>query len=153
MTSYPGGRGTPGVDEVVNEGIELEASYAMSSGFYIDANANIVNGEAKLTDGTIADWENTPANSLYLTVGQKFGDELDVSWELVANDAITRNDEGFASFRSHNLRATYIPQSGVLEGTELRASVENVFDADYISSLSTRRAPGRNFIFSIAKTF
>lgn len=147
ITSYTG------VDEIVNEGIELEASYAMANGFYIDANANFAEGEATDVDGLASDWANTPADSLYLTLGQKLGEELDLSWEVMANDQITRNDQSFDGFVAHNLRATYTPQSGLLNGAQLRASMENAFDTDFTSSLSTRPNPGRNVIVSIAKTF
>ena len=53
----------------------------------------------------------------------------------------------------NNLRATYRPQNGVLKGTEIRFGVENVFDKQYQTQLSTRAAAGRNFKLTLAKTF
>jgi hemoglobin/transferrin/lactoferrin receptor protein len=53
----------------------------------------------------------------------------------------------------HNLRATYVPQQGVLEGTEIRLGIENVLDTQYQPYLSTRSAAGRNFKLTLAKTF
>jgi hemoglobin/transferrin/lactoferrin receptor protein len=140
-------------DSVETDGLEIEASYTMASGFYIDANANFVDGTEFRDDGSSVDWRNVPADSIGLTLGRKFGNELDLSWETLADAKITRNDESTGSFAVHNLRATYIPQSGILEGSELRAGIENVFDRDYTSSLSTRPAPGRNVKLTLSKTF
>ncbi len=151
ITSYTPSIGEE-LEEIQTEGVEIEASYAMQSGFYIDTNAHFANGTEVTDAGSIA-WRGTPANSLGLTLGQKIGDELDVSWEMVANDALTIGDEEFDSFTVHNLRATYIPQSGLLEGVEMRASIENALNGDYTAALSTRPGVGRNVILSIAKTF
>ena len=140
-------------DRVETEGIEIEASYTMDSGFYMDANANFVNGTEFRDDGTTADWRNVPANSIGLTLGRKFGQELDLSWEIIADAEITRNDETTNAFVVSNLRATYIPQSGILTDTEIRLGIENVADRDYTSSLSTRPAPGRNVKLTVAQTF
>lgn len=154
------------IDKIETSGLELEASYAMESGFYIDASANIAEG-TEVTPFNDVDWRNTPANSLGVTFGKKFGDELDLSWEIVANAQRSYTIEEFDdttlqvsdvttkvdSFAVHNLRATYIPQSGFLADTEIRASIENLFDESYQPALSTRPAPGRNFIFSISKSF
>ena len=140
-------------DRVETEGIEIEASYTMDSGFYMDANANFVDGTEFRDDGTTADWRNVPANSIGLTLGRKFGQELDLSWEIIADAEITRNDETTNAFVVSNLRATYIPQSGILTDTEIRLGIENVADRDYTSSLSTRPAPGRNVKLTVAQTF
>jgi hemoglobin/transferrin/lactoferrin receptor protein len=148
-----GGTVSAVLDEIETKGWELEASYAMESGFYIDANANIAEGSEITEASGSTEWRGTPANSLGLTIGQKIGEELDVSWEIVANDALTIGDEDFDSFTVHNLRATYIPQSGVLEGVEMRASIENAFNEDYTAALSTRPGVGRNVILSVAKSF
>lgn len=149
VTSYSAGS----LNRVETEGLELEASYAQENGFYLDANANFTNGKELNFDGTTQDWRNSVADSLRLTVGQKFGEELDVSWEAVSNARIDINGEETSSFVVHNLRATYLPQSGVLEGTEFRVGVENLLDRDYRPAASTRDAPGRNFKFTVARTF
>ena len=157
ITSYSGR------NKVESQGIELETSYTLENGFYVDANANFVTGKEFRPDGTSFDWGNTPADSLRFTVGKKFGKEFDISWETTANREISVEAAGFRGgapsttttpgFFSHNLRATYIPQQGVLEGAEFRFGAENIFDADYRTNLSTRNAPGRNVKFTIAKTF
>ena len=140
-------------DSIDTRGIEIEASYAMATGLYVDLNANIADGDENPPSGDRIDWRGTPADSLQLTVGRKFGEELDLSWELVADREKDANGVTTPGFAVHNLRATYIPQSGVLEGTELRLGIENAFDYDYTRHLSTRPAPGRNIKFGIAKTF
>ncbi|MFQ6554222.1 TonB-dependent receptor domain-containing protein [Aestuariibius insulae] len=141
------------LDRVETEGFELEASYAMRSGFYVDLNANIVAGEETDANGRTTDWRITPADSARLTLGQRFGEELDLSWEIVAARAENREDDRSPGFAVHNLRATYVPQQGVLEGSELRLGLENAFDREFTPHLSTRPAPGRNIKLSLARTF
>lgn len=153
LTTYrsfvPGGS-TVSIDR---EGIELEAAYAMANGFYMDANAHISNGQATIETGAVSDWTQNPQDTLRLTLGKKFGEELDVSWEI---EAAKRYDEGGTvspGYGVHNLRATYAPQHGVLRGTEVRIGIENVMDKAYQPRLSTRNATGRNFKVSLSKTF
>ena len=141
------------LDSVETEGFEFEASYAMQGGFYVDLNANIVSGEETDASGDVSDWRITPADSARLTIGQRFEEELDLSWEIVAAREENREDDHSPGFAVHNLRATYIPQQGVLEGTELRLGIENAFDREYTPHLSTRPAPGRNVKVTLARTF
>lgn len=153
LTTYrsfaPGGSTT----SISRNGFELEAAYAMASGFYVDANAHVSSGSATIETGAVADWGQNPQDTLRLTLGKKFGDELDLSWEI---EAAKRYDEGGTvspGFGVHNLRATYAPQQGVLEGTQIRFGIENAFDKSYQPRLSTRNATGRNFKVSLSKTF
>ena len=138
---------------VETEGVEFEASYAMSSGFYVDLNANLARGDEGQPSGAVLDWRGTPADGLQLTVGQKFGEMLDLSWEVVAERRKTTNGVDTPGFGISNLRATYIPQTGAFRDTEIRLGVENIFDKSFTPHLSTRPAPGRNIKLSLAKTF
>lgn len=147
ITSYSG------VSSTDTQGIELEASYALNSGFYVDLNANLTDGAEYDTLGARADWDGLPADSLQLTLGKKFDDQLDVSWEMVAAKGRTVNGTSTAGYAVHNLRVSYQPDYGVFQGTEIRLGVENVFDRDYRPRLSTRQAPGRNIKLTLAKTF
>ena len=150
VTSYSG------VAEIEMRGLELEASYSVASGYYADMNATISKGDARGLLGQEAYWGNAPADSLYLTLGKRWGDELDLSWEMVANarmDRVNGTLDDTPGFGIHNLRATYRPQSGALEGSELRVGVENIFDKEYRPHLATRNAPGRNVKLTVAKTF
>ncbi len=138
---------------IETEGFELEASYAMESGLYFDLNTNLSRGtEFQPGDATTA-WRGVAADNLQFTVGKKFGDELDLSWEVVADKRFDDGVNVVPGFGVHNLRATYKPQHGVLEGTEIRVGVENVFDKQYTRRLSTRPASGRSLKVSLAATF
>jgi hemoglobin/transferrin/lactoferrin receptor protein len=107
-------------------------------------------------DGTSDTWRNTAASTVGLTVGKKWNDMLDLSWE-VARSSKNRDSSGaaLADFTVHNLRATYKPQAGVLEGTEVRFGIENALNLDYTSHLSsaTRKAPGRSVSLTISALF
>jgi len=71
----------------------------------------------------------------------------------VAADSITVNGVRSPSYAVHNLRATIAPQQGAWEGVEFRVGVENLFDQQYQPRLATRPAPGRNFKFTLLRTF
>jgi len=147
---------TPGasIDSIDSEGWELELAYAMETGFYVDVNAHVNDSTSTTEAGATADWRQAPQDTLRLTIGKKFGQEWDLSWETeFARDFKTAGvvtDEGYTV---HNLRATWIPQRGVLEGTQVRLGIENVTDEFYTPRLSTRPATGRNFKLSVSTTF
>ena len=149
VTSYSG------IETIQMKGVEVEAAYAMASGFYVDLNATMSEGDA--TRATASEyWAQAPADRLRLTLGQRVGQELDFSWETVASarmDRVNAPTPESAGYVVHNLRATYRPQSGALEGAELRVGIENVFDKDYQPWLATRNAPGRNLKLTLAKSF
>ena len=149
VTSYTG------VETIDMTGIEVEAAYAMASGFYVDLNATMSEGDA--TRATASEyWAQAPADRLRLILGQRVGQELDFSWETVASgrmDRVNARTPESAGYVVPNLRATYPPQSGALEGAELRVGIENVFDKDYQPWLATRNAPGRNLKLTLAKSF
>ncbi|QEW28421.1 TonB-dependent receptor domain-containing protein [Roseovarius indicus] len=143
------------LDEVHTQGIEVEGSYAMQNGFYTDVNATIT--EAEQTDAVFVtqDWGLQAGNSLRVTVGKKWGDALDLSWETEMNESVTNTFGYTPGYAVHNLRATVAPKEGVWEGTEFRVGVENLFDQNYRTPLMSpgRRATGRNFKVTIAKAF
>ncbi|WP_293574911.1 TonB-dependent receptor [Phaeobacter sp.] len=157
VTSYtvPGSNGLD-LRDVDSSGFELEGSYGVANGTYVDFSGQIADGTENNPDGTSRVWRNTAADRLQVTVGRKWDDWLDVSWEFVHSsnrrDAL-RND--LPNVTLHNLRATWRPDRGLLEGTELRAGIENVLDEDYVGHLSSssRKAPGRSFKVSLTKTF
>jgi hemoglobin/transferrin/lactoferrin receptor protein len=154
ITSYNiPGTFTP-IDTVDMQGLELEARYSHNSGFYSDLNLNIQRGDYfSTTAGSGGDWEQIPADQLRLTLGKRWGRQWDLSWEVVANANMNRSTSPTPSNVVNNLRATYRPQEGALEGLEVRMGVENMFDVDYTPHLATRPAPGRTFKLSLAKTF
>ncbi|WP_241525693.1 TonB-dependent receptor domain-containing protein [Pseudophaeobacter leonis] len=144
VTSYSG------IREVESSGVELELTYAMASGLYVDLNAAYGDYDSLSSTGVSADWSNAPANSARLTLGKRIGEAWDLSWEQVVAENGNKNLGGYGV---SNLRATYRPQSGVLEGTEVRLGIENAFDRQYKPNLATEYATGRNFKLTLAKTF
>ncbi|PVA09164.1 ligand-gated channel [Pelagivirga sediminicola] len=157
ITSYTVA-GSMGVDldRVKSEGFELEASYGTLGGFYADLAGHVGGADEYNPDGTSATWRNSPADRVQLTLGKRWGDDLDLSWEVV--HAVERRDALGADLPDstlHNLRATWRPAAGWLDGTAVRFGVENVLDDAYVGHLSspTRQAPGRTFKLSVTKTF
>ncbi|WP_102108377.1 TonB-dependent receptor domain-containing protein [Oceaniglobus roseus] len=158
ITSYVvAGAMSTDLDRVKTEGIEIEASYGMANGFYADLAGHIGNGTEFNPDGTFATWRNSAADRVQLTLGQRLGEKLDLSWEVV--HAADRRDALGADLPSvtvHNLRATWRPQGQPwMNGTEVRFGVENLLDRDYVGHLSspTRKAPGRTIKVSVTKMF
>lgn len=146
---------TPGgsIDEIDREGLEIEASYGAASGFYFDVNSHISSGDATTEAGAVAPWRQNPADNLRLTLGKKFDTGLDLSWELEAARTETSSSGRSAGYSVHNLRATYLPQQGILKGAEFRVGLENVLDKQYTPHLSTRPATGRNLKLTVSKVF
>jgi hemoglobin/transferrin/lactoferrin receptor protein len=69
--------------DVQSKGFELEASYGMANGTYVDFAGHRADGTEFNPDGTSAVWRNTAADRLQLTVGKKWDNWLDLSWEMV----------------------------------------------------------------------
>ncbi|MGK7652334.1 TonB-dependent receptor domain-containing protein [Roseovarius sp. B08] len=144
------------LDGVTTEGLELEASYGTAGGFYVDLAGHVGEGREYNPDGTSDTWRNSAADRLQLTVGQRVGDDLDLSWEVVhAADRFDALGADLGDTTVHNLRATWRPETNWLEGTEVRFGIENAFDKDYVGHLSspTRKAPGRTFKVSLTQAF
>ncbi|SMO74106.1 TonB-dependent receptor domain-containing protein [Ruegeria faecimaris] len=154
ITSYVSGTPSQPLSEVETKGAEIEASYANAGGFYVDFNSNIVTGTETSATGDDSRWRNEPSDSARLTLGKRFGQTLDVSWEIFGARAGTDSSgDATAGYGVNSLRATYMPQEGVFEGFELRAGIENILDKDYRPNLSTRNSTGRTFKLGLAKTF
>ncbi|WP_282121495.1 TonB-dependent receptor domain-containing protein [Ruegeria atlantica] len=154
ITSYVSGSPSRPLQEVETKGVEIEASYASAAGYYVDFNANIVKGTETSSLGVDSPWRNEPTDSARVTVGKRFGETLDVSWELFgAKSGADSSGDPVAGYGVNTLRATYLPQEGAFQGFEVRAGVENIFDKNYLPNLSTRNSPGRNFKLTLAKTF
>lgn len=149
LWDYTSGTDYATVDRVNTEGLEIEASYSHGSGLYVDMNANFSSGEWAYVDGSTADYTRMPANSLGLTLGKKFNDSLDLSWEAV----LTKDIQSTPGYAVHNLRATYALDTAMLKEAEIRVGIENLFDTQYTPHLATRAAPGRNIKLSLAAAF
>jgi hemoglobin/transferrin/lactoferrin receptor protein len=90
-----------------------------------------------------------PPTNLALTLGKKFNEQLDVSWE----GAFFKRFEDTPGFAVHNLRASYDIDTGFLKEAKLRVGVDNLFDKQYQTHLATRPAPGRNIKVSLTAAF
>jgi len=158
ITSYTvAGSMTTELDRVETLGLELEASYGMQNGFYLDFAGHLGEGTEVNPDGSDTTWRNSPADRAQLTVGRRWADALDLSWEVVhASDRRDALGADLPSATVHNLRATWTPRTdGWLDGAAVRFGIENLFDADYVGHLSSpaRKAPGRTVKLSLSKTF
>lgn len=154
ITSYRDFMAPKPVGRVDLEGLEMEASYVMASGLYFDLNANVTDNFETTDSGQTRPWRSNTGDSARATVGRRFGDTWDVSWELVAQrGAPDFNGAHVAGYGVNNLRATFRPQSGIWEGVEVRLGVENILNQYYKPNLSTRQAPGRNVKLTVSKVF
>ncbi|MEM1035627.1 MAG: TonB-dependent receptor [Pseudomonadota bacterium] len=158
MTSYAG------VESVETQGLEIEGSLAFEGGLYFDMNANFTDGEETLyafNGGTTSDFRGVAQDTLRLTVGKRFSPGLDVSAEILrAEDTDIVNFAGSNppsevgdSYTILNLRATFSPDTGLLEGTTIRVGLENATDEAYVPNLSTRFQPGANAKLTVTKAF
>ena len=157
ITSYtvPGAMGVQ-LGRVETEGFELEASYGLENGLYADLAGHVGEGTEINPDGSEATWRNSAADRVQLTLGRKWDDNLDVSWEIV-HTADMRDSAGASlpEVTVQNLRATWRPEQAFLTDTVVRVGVENVLDEDYVGHLSSlsRKAPGRSFNLTVSKAF
>jgi len=149
-----------GIDQTDLKGIELELNYA-SPLFYADFAAAKTRGTI---NGTSDYFNYTPADTVQLTLGKRFmDDQLDIAVEAkhafahnrTSNSGTTGATAASDAWTTYALSVGYTPDSGVFEGTEMRLSVENLFDTTYRPYLTNpnRNAKGRNIKFSLAKTF
>ena len=157
ITSYTAASDpTLDLDRVETQGLELEASYALQNGVYFDLAGNVARGDEVEPGGNNLDWRNNPSDRLQLTVGKTWDARFDLSWEVVhAADRKNSFNQDLPEITLHNLRGTWRPEEGWLEGAEVRLGVENLLDEDYVQHLSVaaRKAPGRTFKLSLSKAF
>lgn len=135
------------------QGVEIEAEYA-SRGLFVRAGLSFPEGENRTTGvplNTIA------ADELDLTVGYRFDDlNLTAGWrgEFAADqDEVSTASERTAGYGVHNIFLTWKPQAGALDGLEVRAAVDNLFDKAFRRHLAALDAEGRTFKLTLAKTF
>lgn len=144
------------LDRVETKGFELEASYGMESGIYVDLAGHLGEGREYNPDGSSSVWRNAGASRLQVALGKKWDDKLDLSWEVVhTTDKRDSLGADLPDDTVTNLRATWRPDQGWLDGSEVRFGIENALDVNYVSHLAspTRQAPGRTFKVSLSKSF
>lgn len=144
------------LSHVETQGFEIETSYGLSSGLYFDLAGHFGTGTEMYDNGTSDQWRNSAANTVGLTIGKKWNEKLDLSWEI-AHSRDNRDSTGadLDDLTIHNLRATFRPQNGALEGTEVRFGIENALNLDYTGHLSStsRKSPGRSLSLTVSALF
>ncbi|PRX33697.1 hemoglobin/transferrin/lactoferrin receptor protein [Meinhardsimonia xiamenensis] len=158
ITSYTvSGSTSTNLDHVSSRGFELEASYGLANGFYLDLGGHVGQGTEFNPDGTSRTWRNSPADRVQMTLGRKWGERLDLSWEIVhATDRMDSSGAVLPDVTLHNLRATWRPRGQRwLDDTEVRFGVENLLNVDHVGHLASpsRKSPGRTFKVSLTKAF
>ncbi|MEM9434626.1 MAG: TonB-dependent receptor [Pseudomonadota bacterium] len=143
-------------------GAEIEASYIHPS-FYLDLAAGFNRGTIRGTSAGVAvnqPFNYTTSDNVELTLGKRFmDDQLNVNFSIdhnFSNDRTTNTTGPLrpsSSYTLYDVSLGYVPNSGPMEGLEIRASVENIFDKDYRQFGSSRQGTGRNFKLQVAKTF
>ena len=143
-------------------GLELEASYVHPK-FYLDFAAAANRGKVtERSDGTDVDeyFAQSTADNIELTLGKRFADDqLDVFLTVDHNFANDRTEATTGptapsdAYTLYDIGVGYKPQSGALEGTEFRASFDNILNTDYRQYGSSRNGAGRNIVLSVARTF
>lgn len=133
-------------------GAELEASYD-SDRWFAQAAWSTVRTKDRTTGAVLTD---TPAETLALTVGAKLpARDLTLGWRVNWANAITTGSvtTSAPAWNTHDVFATWKPDTGAMTGTEVRFGVDNLFDATYRSNLALDRAPGRTVKIALVRSF
>ena len=142
------------IGEAQYEGVELEAEYSLKQ-FYLRLGASTMEG----IDETTGEPLNTiPADEITLTAAylvRSAGLTLGYRGEFArAQEEVSGAFAApTAGYSLHSLFATWKPQSGFLEGTDVRFGVDNLSDKTYRRHLSSLDAEGRTFKLTVGHTF
>jgi hemoglobin/transferrin/lactoferrin receptor protein len=155
-------RGVPGpyFSNIANAsiyGVEVEGSYESGNVFgrlaYTAAFGENTDTGAQLT--------SIPAHKLVATLGAR-NDEFGLEYGVKGTFAASADTGVAPSVGSDRSTPGYItvdaftawkPSFGALKGTEVRLSVDNIFDADYRDNQQPDRSIGRSFKVSVSKQF
>lgn len=139
------------VDRANIFGFEVETAYNSEHLFARAAYSNMYG-----YDGSTGLMLNSiPAHKLSVTLGGRLPEyDLEAGWRAnFANDTGWGTSGGTAAWQTHDVFASWTPETGVFEGTEARVSIENIFDADYMDNLAGDKGKGRTFKLTLAKQF
>lgn len=135
------------------EGVEIEAEYA-SRGLFARAGISMIDGENKITNQPLT---TIPADELDVTLGYRFSSlDLTAGWRgefAKTQDDLPPTGRRTGGYGVHNLFVTWTPRDGALQGLEVRAAVDNLFDKQFRRHLSALDAEGRTFKLTLARTF
>ena len=144
------------INKIDLEGAELELSYVNGNSFF-ELNSASSRGTI---NGTSDPFNYATGDSHQVSFGRSiFNNQLSTVLEIYHAPSFDRTSENTGAlapskaYTLSNLRVTYLPNSGVLEGIEIRASVENMANLSYRAFGNERNGPGRNIKLTIAKTF
>ncbi|MEM9431374.1 MAG: TonB-dependent receptor [Pseudomonadota bacterium] len=145
------------VAEATIQGIEIEAAYDSEFVFGSLAYTRIRGDGREFEDSPTEPLTEIPADEVALTVGGRLP-QYDFETGVRSVFAFDQDDlpdgtEETPGYGVFDLFASWKPQTTVLAGTEVRFSVENVFDRQYREHLSNDFARGRTFRVALARTF
>lgn len=158
ITTNPNlGQATPvpyyvNIDTAKIYGVEVEAAYDAQYAF-ANVALNFIHGWDTTTGATLS---TIPANTLDVTLGARLPDHnVSFGWNaLFASGMRTGATTGpFGGYGVHDVFFDWKPDEGQFRNTELRASVENIFDKQYQNNLAGDPAKGRTFKLSLAHKF
>jgi hemoglobin/transferrin/lactoferrin receptor protein len=140
------------IDRAKIYGVEVEAAYDAQ---YVFANValNYIHGWDTTTGATLS---TIPGKTLDVTLGGRLPDHnVSFGWNaLFASGMRTGATTGpFGGYGVHDVFLDWKPDEGQFRNTELRASVENIFDKQYQNNLAGDPAKGRTFKLSLAHKF
>ena len=160
IESSPSVAGNPyyrNIGQATIYGVEVEGAYESESLFSRIAYSATV-GTDDLTGKPLT---SIPAHKLVLTLGSRVPEyelEYGVKATLVAaaDTGVTPAAGGATATNGYatlDLFSSWQPSSGVFAGTQLRASIDNVLNADFRDNQKADRSTGRTFKLSLAKKF
>lgn len=144
-------------------GVEIEGAY-QSERMFGNFALSFVDGESTGMRGVGDTQSSIPAPNLSLTLGGRIPDRgIEYGWtgHFVDNivtaqfDGVTRAavNTRYSGYARHDLFVSWKPEQGVLQGTDLRLSLNNVFDRDYQNNLWGTSGKGRNVKLTLSKSF
>ncbi len=148
------------IDEAEISGFEIEAAYN-SEAFFANLAYTHTVGTNLLTGMPLT---TVPQDKFVLSGGLRntewnleYGARLTIAAE--GDYILPTNGMGFGAdgtaepWHTVDLFANWKPEQGPLEGTEILASVDNLFNADYRENLEYDRSKGRTFKLTLSKQF
>jgi hemoglobin/transferrin/lactoferrin receptor protein len=137
------------IDQALIEGVEIEAAYEAEYAFGRLA-YSFVRGIDQTSGAPLA---TIPAENLVVSLGgyvPNYG--LKYGWKgAFFADAPNGANGPADGYQVHDFFVTWIPDTPQLNGFELRASVENAFDAQYRNNLDNEDGTGRTFKISLVR--
>lgn len=155
--SFPSNVYYSNVDSARIFGVEVEGAYN-SDLFFANLAYTATWGYDNTTNIAL---KTIPAHRVVLTAGARVPEynlEFGARAKLVAESengvsGTATKPVKSAAYQSYDVFASWKPDYGVLEGTQLQASIENIFNADYRDNLSNSDSKGRTFKLTLSKQF